>query len=133
MRAPLYRCWTKGLEGETGTPQRSARWATARRGWFRCYPDRVECGDWVIPAADVRDAVLYAARQMFIPVHVLGVSTSTQTFQFGFNPWSRVAKHLPFSFRRERVRLRHSAISIAATAFLLIWVGLWLWRIVRTG
>jgi hypothetical protein len=131
VTAPLYRAWTKAIEGEIGPPRRSAAWASARRAWFRCYPDRVECGDWVIPTADVRDAVLYESRQMLFPVSVLAVSTRTRMFQFGFNPWARVAAHLPFAVRRERVRLGHSPISIAARLVLLSWIGWWLWRTFR--
>lgn len=131
MTAPRYQAWTKGIEGVTGTPQRSAAWVTARRARFHCYADRVECGDWVIPASEVKDAVLYETRQGFITFSVLALSTGTRTFQFGFNPWARVAPHLPFSFRRERVRLRHSPLSIASRAILLIWVAWLLWRILR--
>ena len=131
MSDPVYRAWTKGIEGETGPPRRSTAWATARRAWLRCYPDRIECGDWVIPAADVRDAVLYDTRQALFPVSVLAVSTGARTFQFGFNPWVRVAPHLPFVVRRERVRLGYSPISIAARVMLLGWIGWWLWRTLR--
>jgi hypothetical protein len=130
---PLYQSWTKGIEGVRGVPQRSLVWATARRGQFRCYHDRVECGDWIIPARDVRDAVLYETRQGFIPVSVLEVSTPSRTFQFGFNPWSRVAANLPFPFRRERVRLRHSPFSMVARVLLLLLLGIWLWKSIRGG
>jgi hypothetical protein len=130
---PLYQSWTKGIQGVGGTPQRSLAWAAARRGHFRCYSDRVECGDWVIPAGEVRDAVLYETRQAFIPVSVLEVSTPSQTFQFGFNPWSRVAAFLPFAFRRERVRLRHSRFSMAAYVVGFSLLALWLWRFLRNG
>ena len=131
MSAPVYRAWTKAIDGETGPPRRSPAWATARRAWFRCYQDRVECGDWVIPTADVREAILYETRQGFLPVSVLAVSTDARTFQFGFNPWARVAPHLPFAVRRERVRLGYSPISIAARVGLLGWIGWWLWRVFR--
>jgi hypothetical protein len=129
VSAPRYRAWAKAIEGETGPPRRSPAWATARRGWFRCYQDRVECGDWVIPASDVREPVLYEARQWFLPVHVLAVSTRDRAFQFGFNPWSRVASRLPFAVRRERVRLGYSPVSIAARVVLGVWVAWWLWRV----
>lgn len=131
MSTQVYRAWAKGIEGETGPPSRSPAWATARRAWFRCYQDRVECGDWVIPATDVRDAVLYETRQGFLPVSVLAVSTDARTFQFGFNPWARVAPHLPFAVRRERVRLGYSPVSIAVRVVLLGWIGWWLWRVFR--
>jgi hypothetical protein len=123
----LYRTWTKGTAGETGLPRYSADWALARRAWFKCYADRVECGDWVIQAADVRDAVLYDTRQWFLPVFVLAVLTDARTYQFGFNPLSRVASHLPFSIRRECVRLGHSPFSIAVR-LLLAYAAFLVWR-----
>lgn len=128
MTAPLYRAWTKGTDQEPGAPRYSANWATARRAWFRVYDDRVECGDWVIPASAVQDAVLYESRQWFMPVSVLAVTTAARTWQFGFNPWARVAEHLPFAFRRERVRLRYSAFSVAVRVLLLGYVA---WVAVR--
>jgi hypothetical protein len=131
VAAPLSQCWTKATDAEPGPPRYSANWALARRARFKSYPDRIECGDWVIPATDVRDAVLYEARQWFIPVYVLAVSTERRTWQFGFNPWCKVAAHLPFAFRRERVRLRHSAFSLAVRALLVAYLAFVLWRFLR--
>jgi hypothetical protein len=52
----------------------------------------------------------------------LAVSTADGTWQFGFNPWVRIAEHLPFEFRCESVRVRYSAFSLivrlAAIAYL---------------
>ena len=123
----LYRAWTKGTAGEVGPPRYSVNWALARRAWFECYSDRVTCGDWVIRSADVRDAVLYESRQWFIPVFVLAIATNDCTYQFGFNPWAKIAAHLPFAFRREKVRLGYSRFSIAARGMLLIYIVLMVW------
>ena len=130
MTAPLYQNWTKGTDAETGSPRYSANWATARRGQFKCYSDRVECGDWTIQAADVQEAVLYETRQWFIPVLILGVSTTDRRWQFGFNPWTRVARYLPFAFRRERVRLGYSKFSLLGRAVLALYAAFWLWRLI---
>lgn len=123
MASPVYRAWTKAIESDGTPPGYSASWISAIRGWFKVFPDRIECGDIVIEASEVRDAVLYEARQWFVvPVHILAVSTERGDWQFGFNPWANVAPHLPFPFRKERVRLRYSAFSIALRAVLLVYV-----------
>jgi hypothetical protein len=128
---PFYQCWTKATDAEPGPPRYSANWPLARRARFKSYPDRIECCDWVIPATEVRDAVLYEARQWFIPVSVLAVSTEHRTWQFGFNPWCNVAAHLPFPFRRERVRLRYSAFSLVIRALLIAYLASLLWQFLR--
>jgi hypothetical protein len=128
MSELIYRCWTKATDAEPGPPRHSANWVVARRAWFYIYPDRVECGDWSIRRADVRDAVLFTARQMLIPVYILSVQTTERTYQFGFNPWVHVADHLPFPFRRERVRLGYSAFSITARFLLLAYLVYLVWR-----
>lgn len=122
MTAPKYRAFVKATRSETGPPRRSASWIFARRGWLKVFDDRLECGNWVIPASAVTSAVLYDARHGFLRAPVLAVSTADGTWQFGFNPWVRIAEHLPFEFRRESVRVRYSAFSLivrlAAIAYL---------------
>lgn len=93
----IYRCWTKATTGEAGTPRRSANWALARRDWFKVFPDRVECGDWTIPVDRIRSATLYKAADFVFPGLVLELQTETATYQFGFNPWVKVHRHLPFT------------------------------------
>lgn len=66
---------------------------------------------------------MYEARQWFIPVFVLSVETSSRNYRFGFNPWTAVASHLPFDFRREKVRLGYSAFSIGLRMALLAYLG----------
>lgn len=122
MAAPRYRALVKATRNESGTPRRSANWIVARRGWLRVFDDRLECGDWVIPASAVVEAVLYDARMGLLRAPVLAVTTDDGTWQFGFNPWVRIGDHLPFAFRREQVRLRYSVFSavvrLAAIAYL---------------
>jgi hypothetical protein len=131
MVEPLYKAWTKGTTGERGSPRYSANWSTARRAWFKVFPDRVECGDWIIPKEDIKEATLFETRQWFIPVYALSLTTEEQTWQFGFNGWARIASHLPFPVKRERVTLRYSAFSLALRAMLLAYVAYWFferWR-----
>lgn len=87
-------------------------------------------GMWrlVIRSSDVRNAVLFEARQWFIPVFVLSLQTDSRTYQFGFNPWVSVSSHLPFEFRRERVRLGFSAFSIGIRLALSVYVAYLAWR-----
>jgi hypothetical protein len=128
MAAPISRAWTKVIHTDGSAPGYSASWITAQRGWLNIYPDRLECGDIVIPAEAVMDAVLYEARHWFLPVYVLAVTIADGTWQFALNPWARIASHLPFEFRRERVRLRYSAFSIAVRVALLVYFVYWLIR-----
>lgn len=90
----MKRFWTKATTRESGKPRRSGAWVTARRGWFKVFADRVECGDWKIPFAAVERAVLYTGRQFFIPVSVLELRSEDRTYQFGFNPWAHPEQHL---------------------------------------
>jgi hypothetical protein len=128
MALPIYRAWTKAIRTDDIAPGYSASWITAVRGWLNVYPDRLQCGDIVIPAAAVKGAVLYEARQGFIPVYILAVTVADGTYQFGLNPWSKIGSRLPFAFRRERVRLRYSAFSIAVRVALIAYFAYWIYR-----
>jgi len=131
MAPPIYRAWTKAIRTDDSTPGYSASWITAVRGWLKVYPDRIVCGDIDIPIAAIKSAVLYEARQWFIPVYILAVKTVDGTYQFGLNPWTTIDRKLPFQFTRERVRLQYSRFSIAvraaivAYAIYLIFHRLW--------
>ena len=120
---PSYRCWTKATDGERGPPRYSANWAIARRGWFKVFPDRVECGDWSIPASNVVAATLFHTRQWLLPVTVLSVETAGGSYQFGFNPWVRVSAHLPFPHQHEHVTLRYSTFSVAVRVALIAYIA----------
>jgi hypothetical protein len=128
MDFPLYRCWCKATDAESGAPRYSANWVVARRAYFSVFSNRIECGDWVVPASAVTEAVLYETKQWFIPVRVLAISTDSRLLQFGFNPWARVAERLPFSFRRERVRLSYSSFSFFMRVASVGAIGYALWR-----
>ncbi len=128
MASPVYRAWSKTIRTDDRSPGYSARWVAARRGWLNVFHDRLESGDTVIPADAVQDAVLYEARQWFIPVYILAVTTAGGTWQFGLNPWTNIGVHLPFPFRRERVRLRYSTFSIVVRVALIAYVAYLLYR-----
>jgi hypothetical protein len=128
MSEMIYRCWTKATRREKGNPRLSFNWAVSRRAWFQIFPDRVQCGDWVLPLDELEGAVLYEGRQSWIPVRVLELRTARGTYQFGFNPWVTVERHLPFPFSREKVRLRHSIFSLAVRVALVLYLAYLLWH-----
>lgn len=128
MADMIYRCWTKATTREQGNPRHSANWIVSRRGWFRIFPDRVECGDWVLPVTDIERAMLYRGRQLWTTVRVLELQTKTLTYQFGFNPWVAVESHLPFPFSGEKVRLKHSIFSLVVRLVLIACLAFLLWQ-----
>ena len=107
-----YQCWTKATDKERGQPRRSSAWLASRRAWFKVFEDRIECGNWTISVSDIQEAVLFESTQFFIPVLVLQLSTAENTYQFGFNPWSKAIRFLPFEVQRRRVKLHYSVFSI---------------------
>lgn len=124
----MKRFWTKATTHEGGVPRRSRHWIAARRAWFTILPDRIKCGNWDIPVAAVEKAVLYTGQQYFVPVSVLEVQTADGKYQFGFNPWVRIAEHLPFEVESQAVRFRYSAFSLTVRALLLAYLAFVLWR-----
>ena len=129
---PLYQCWCKATNREAGLPRYSANWIGAKRAWFKVYPDHVQCGSWTIPLDKVRSAVLYQARQWFIPVPVLMLTTDSATYQFGFNPWARPYKHLGLELTEERIRLKYSPFSIALRVAVVVYLGYLAWQYFTT-
>ena len=115
----VKRYFTKATDQELGAPRHSANWLVSRRGWLRVFEDRLECGDWVIPAASVTKATLYSVGMG----HVLAVSTQERTYQFGLNPWVKVPLVLPFPFTTEKAKLGYSpfsiAVRVAAVAYII--------------
>ncbi len=126
--APLYRCLTKATDKETGEPRRSAAWIAARRAQFLVFDDHIRCGNWVILATEVEEAILYQAREFLLTTPILQVRTTERTYQFGFNPWTRVAEYLPFAFEKRKVRLGLSPFSLVLRLILLAYFSYWLWQ-----
>ena len=78
--------------------------------------------------------MLYKSRQGLISVSVLRLVTADSTYQFGFNPWVQLERHLPFRFRVEPVKLERSAFSLIVRLAVLTYLVFWLWRtFVRDG
>ncbi len=124
----MKRFWTKATIRETGSPRRSANWVAARRAWFKIFEDRFECGDWVIPLDAVEKAILYTGRQFFMPVSVLELQTAAQTYQFGFNPWVKLERHLIMDFEKQTVRFGYSAFSVVIRIILAGYLIFLVWR-----
>ena len=133
MDKPLYRAFTKGTFQGEGEPAYGLHWIASRRGWFKVFTDRVECGDWVITNASIKEAVLFKSRQGLIPVSVLRLTTGDRTYQFGFNPWARVERHLAFEFRTEAVKLKYSTASFVIRLGVLAYLMYWLWSTFGCG
>ena len=131
MPETLHQCMTKATTAEGEDIHHSQNWVTSRRATLRVTTEGLECGDWRINYSDIREAVLFSTRQMFIPCYVLRVRTDSQIYQFGLNPGAYWKGDLPFPVRRERMRLRYSPFSIVVRLVLLCAVVYYLWKILR--
>ena len=100
----------------------------AKRGWLEVFPDRLSCGGWTIPFASIRRAILYEGRSLFMPARVLEVQTDTGSYQFGFNPWVAVDRHLPFEFERIKASFGYSPLSLALRLVLVAYLVYVAWR-----
>ena len=86
----------------------------------------VEIGPFPTPA--IQEAVLYKSRQALIPVSVLRLVTADSEYQFGFNPWIQMERHLLFQFNTEEVTLKRSTFSLMVRVAVLAYLISWLWR-----
>lgn len=123
-----YKCFCKATNREDKEPRLSHNWVAAKRGMFKVFEDRVECGDWSIPYSDIESAHLYKAKQMFMPVNVLKLVTRSGNYQFGFNPWANPFKHLGVEFETSKIKLKHSVYSIVVRLVLIAYLGYWVWE-----
>ena len=128
MTVPIYKCWTKATNREGGTLRRSHNWITSRRAWFKIFTDRIECGDWNIPFAEIEEIVVYRVKQMLISFTVLQIEACGKTYQFGFNPWAKPLPYLPISYREEQIHLKHSAFSMGLRAMIIFYLIYLAWR-----
>lgn len=115
----LYRCMTKATKNEKGHPRYSSNWIVARRALFTVFEDCVKCGDWIIAVSDIQEAIIYKTRQMFIPVNILELTTTNETFQFGFNPWANPFRFLKINYKVEYVKLKMSLFSLILRIVLI--------------
>ena len=119
MTGLLYKCWVKATNRESGVPRRSGNWVAAKRAWLKVFADRLECGGWTIPVPSIRKAVMYEGRSLFMPARVLELQTGDGSYQFGFNPWVAVERHLPFDVERVKAKFGYSPLSLAIRVALL--------------
>ena len=115
-----YTCFAKAIKCDSASPAYSWCWIGAKRGWFKLYEDRIECGSWDILFEEIDAAIVYRTRQWFIPVTVLQVVTQKDGFQFGFNPWSDPVPYLNIQTEERRVRLKYSIFSTVLRIVLLV-------------
>lgn len=123
-----YKCFCKATNREDKEPRYSHNWVDAKRAMFKVFDDRIECGNWIIPFADVESAHLYKAKQMFIPVNILQLVTKSGNYQFGFNPWANPFKHLSISYEESNIKLGYSTYSIVVRVFLVAYLGYLAWE-----
>ncbi len=128
MPETLHQCMTKATTAEGDDIRHSQNWVTSRRCTLRVATEGLECGDWRIRYSDIREAVLFSTRQLFIPCYVFRVRTDSQVYQFGLNPGTYWKGELPFPVRREHMRLRYSPFSIVVRLVLLGAIVYYLWR-----
>lgn len=123
----LHRCMTKATIAEGNDLRHSLNWALSRRAFLKVYPDRLECGDWIIPYHEMNEAILFRTRQLFIPCCVLRVKARGRIYQFGLNPGRFWAGELPFPTRRETASLGYSWFSIAIRVAVVAALAYLLW------
>lgn len=122
-----YRAWCKATNSEDSSPRYSHNWLLSRRGWFRIFEDRIECGDWRIPLGSVEKAIAYKTKQMFIPVTVLQLITADGSYQFGFNPWATPLDHIGIDIEEQKVKLKYSPFSVMLRVAVVVYLVYWLW------
>jgi hypothetical protein len=122
---PVYSCHARGAKGVSGIPKRGMHWIMARRGKLHVFEDRIECGDWRLPFAEMTNVILYAAKQTFGAAHVLEVTTPNETYQFGLRARSKLEDYMSVPIERQDTKLKPSVYSIARISFIVV-VGLWL-------
>lgn len=133
MSSLLYKCVTKATTAEGDQLRYSPNWLIARRAILKIFDDHLECGNWTVDYATIRDAALYSVRSsLWLPGYVLRIETPDKTYHFGLNWGSFWKGDLPFPARRERGRLGYSWFSviyrIILLGFLLYFAWTWLKR-----
>ena len=124
---PIYKCLTKGSRQESSEPRASFNWVIAKRGWLKVYPDRVECGKWRVPYADVRKATLYRFRHWFTTAAVIHLETADGHYQFGLNPWAYPEDHIDLDFEEKETKFTYSTFSIILRLSSIPYVAFWVW------
>jgi hypothetical protein len=127
---PLYSCMTKALIADGNQLRTGPKWVTSRRASLKLYSDRLECGDWIIPYDDIREAVLSSFRSpmLRIPGYVLAVRTDGDTYHFGLNGGRYWEGELPFPLKRQQASLKMSPLSLIARVGLIGYAVYLVWN-----
>ena len=110
MENILHKSMVKGIKKEGGVIEAgsdkwiSVKWAGARRAFLHVFADRLECGDWRIPIADIIAAKLLVVPYFFTHTYLLSVQTSSGLYQFGLSPSKFWQGTLPFSATKIKVK-----------------------------
>ncbi len=99
----------------------------SKRAWLKLFDDRIECGDWTVPYSEIDEVVLYKAKDFVIPALVLKLTTKDNVYQFGINPWCKIAEYLPISFREEKSSLGYSWLTTILRIAILCYLLYWTW------
>ena len=135
MSELLHKCMTKATTAEGDQRKYGPNWVTSRRGLLKVFDDHLECGDWRIDYAEIKDAVLCSFRSFFlrIPGYILTVETDDRTYHFGLNGWGRFWKgNLPLDAKRETGKLRFTWFSIVVRVILVGYIGYLVWQWITT-
>lgn len=119
---PIYQCLAKGIRG-AGDPLRyGGKWTTSRRASLKVYPDRLVCGDWVLPYGDFQQARLIEFRAGLLRRRgkLLTIKSQQDTFHFGLMAADYWDGELPFEVERGSAALRHSPVSLLFRALIVI-------------
>lgn len=131
MSVPIHKCMTKAVVAQGDQMECGPSWVMSRRVSLRLFDDRLECGDWIIPYAEIRDATLSSFRTpiLRIPGFVLAVRTDTKTYHFGLSNGDFWNGELPFDVERRKASLRLSLFSLLARVAVISGTLYLLWRI----
>lgn len=130
MSQLLHKCMTKAVVGDGDQLRTGPKWLLARRATLKLYDDHIECGDWRIDYAEIREEVLSSFRShlLRIPGYVLAIRTDAATFHFGLNGWAYWKGELPFPVRREKAMLRMSPFSLIVRLLAVGYLAYLVWR-----
>ncbi|MEM7142030.1 MAG: hypothetical protein AAF548_13470 [Actinomycetota bacterium] len=103
---------------------------SARRAWFVVHGDRVEVGDWILPVDEVAHVIEWRTSQGLWRYSVLELQHEGTHYLFGFNPWVRVFRRLPFEAEPRDCVLGWSRYSIVMRVAWVILLILWLTLVV---
>lgn len=124
----LYKCLTKATNKEIGNPRHSHNWVTSKRAQFKIYEDHISCGSWTFTLNQITNPIVFNSKQMFMSVQVLQFDFNGETYQFGFNPWAKPLEYLPFSYKTENIKIKHSLFSIVVRVFVLVYLIYYIWQ-----